>query len=271
MYKKENINFKKSLGQHFLISEKVTRRIIQECNLKKKEIVLEIGAGIGNLTKYLLDKCDKVIAVEKDRNLIKILKDKVKSSNLEIICEDILNLNIRNFAKERKIKVIGNLPYYISSDILKHLIEYRKNISYFYGSLQKEFANRLVAKPNSKDYSRLTLLINYYTVPEILFNIKSSCFFPAPAITSSFIKLTFHSKPCVEVVNEKLFFEVIKRGFSTRRKKLVNCLISLPGLKISKKNLYLIFEQLNITSNTRAENLDINNFARLSNILYKNI
>ncbi len=269
IFKENHFKPNKKLGQNFLVSSYTIDKIIASCNLTPSDIVLEIGAGAGNLTEHLVEKCKKVIAVEKDKNLIAIMKDRLSCGNLEIINDNILKFKIKDIAADRKIKVIGNLPYYISSDIIKYILENRDYISSFYCSLQKEFAERIIEKPGSKKYGRLTIFVNYYANSSILFDIPSAYFYPPPNVDSCFMKIYMRSKPLVKVQNEKFFFSLIKAGFSKRRKKLVNCLYSLPEIKIPKEELSQILEKCDINPDVRAEDLSIEEFACLAESILK--
>jgi len=265
----KDITLKKSFGQHFIISKPVIEKIIDSCNLEKNDTVLEIGPGAGNLTEYLLKKVSCVIAVEKDISLIDVLKKRFRENNLIIYPGDILKLDIKSLTQNRKVKVIGNLPYYISSSILEYIFKNKEYVSSLYCSLQREFAERLVAKPSSRQYSRLTLFTNYHARASILFQIKAGSFYPAPKVTSSFLRLDMRTHPPIKVSNEEFFFKLIKGSFSSRRKKLINCLTAY--CKIPKEDLCKIFKQIDIDPNDRAEDIDIKRFAALSNLLLETV
>lgn len=262
-----NIELWENLGQNFLVSEYMMKKILNSCKLSKKDIVLEIGAGMGNLTEHLVRRCKKVIAVEKDRRLTKILKQRVDDERLEVITEDIRGLKMANLDIDRKIKVVGNLPYCISSDLLNYLIENKDYIRSLYCSLQKEYADRLLAEPGSKEYGRITILMSYYTEIARLFEIPSKYFYPSPEVDSSFLHIYFRSKPSVEVKEEDFFFKLIKVGFQNRRKQFINCLDNWHEMKFTKGELRSIIKELDINPNIRAEKLSIEDFASYSNAL----
>ena len=201
----EKIKIKKKLGQNFLISEKILQNIASTCKIKKNDVVLEIGAGMGNLTEYLASLAEQVIAVEKDPELYKILKNRMSLyPNVKVFCCDILNFKIPQ-TPAKKIKVVGNLPYYVSSDIIQYLISNRSNVSNAYCTLQKEFADRLLSPPGSKAYGRLSVFADYFSVTECLFKIKKENFFPVPKVDSLFIVIKLRDLPKIKVKNENFF------------------------------------------------------------------
>lgn len=265
----EKIKIKKKWGQNFLISEKILEKITNTCKIKKDDTVLEIGAGMGNLTEYLTSLAEQVIAVEKDPELYKVLKNRMSLyPNVKVFCCDILNFKIPETGT-KKIKVIGNLPYYASSDIIQYLISNRVNISSAYCTLQKEFADRIVSSPGSKAYGRLSVFTDYFSITECLFKIKKENFFPVPKVDSLFIIIKLRDFPKIKVKNENFFFEVVKAGFSERRKKLVNCITGYKKFKFSKKMILEVFEKIDLNTFARAEDVSIEKLALLSNRLFE--
>jgi 16S rRNA (adenine1518-N6/adenine1519-N6)-dimethyltransferase len=220
---------KKSLGQNFLIDKNIQKKIISACLLSSADTVLEIGPGRGELTSLLVDKVKKIYAVELDNGLYSFLKERFKDqSNLRLANEDILKYNLKKkLIKEKNIKVIGNLPYYISTPIIEHLFQFRDKIQEMFFMVQKEFAYRIVASAGSKRYGSLSCFIQYYTEPKINFLVKKGSFLPQPKVDSAFISLRVRKRPKVEVEDENRLFKVIRTAFSQRRKTLKN---SLKGL-----------------------------------------
>ena len=259
-----HIKPKKSLGQNFLFDKNIQRKIIDACSLSEEDIILEIGSGRGELTAGLAPLVKKVYALEIDPRLIFKLEQKLSIySNCRIIKSDILKFNINKFLQEnetkQKIKVIGNIPYYISSPIIEHLINYRNNISQAFMTVQKEFGRRVVALPGSKEYGSFSCFVQYYVRSKILFEIKRSCFRPAPKVDSCFLSLKFRDKPGVEVKDEELFFKLIRAAFNQRRKTLRN---SLSGF-ITQKELEEFLNSARIDKNVRPEDLSLEQFAGL--------
>lgn len=255
---------KKSLGQHFLIDKNIQNKIINACEFKTSDIVLEIGAGRGELTRLIADRVSLVYAVEIDPYLSSVLVDNLKGNkNVRIITKDILKFNLkRYFGKlEIKIKVIGNIPYYITSPIIEHLLKYRDKIDTIFITVQKEFARRMTACPGSKEYGSLSCFVQYYTKAKILFLIKRTCFLPSPKVDSCFVRLKIEREPQVKVNNEKFFFKIIRAAFNQRRKTLRN---SLRGI-IPAHKLGVFFNQYNIEVNIRPEDLSLEDFANLAN------
>lgn len=257
---------KKKLGQNFLIDKNIQRKIICVCELKPQDTVLEIGAGRGELTSLIADNVAKVYAAEIDPQLCNILKGHLKKyKNVKIINQDILKFNLRRYlGKSQKIKVIGNIPYYIATPIIEHLLKYRDKIDSIFITVQKEFAKRLIAQSGSKDYSSLSCFVQYYTKPKFLFLIKKTCFRPQPLIDSCFLRLEIREGSVVKVKNERLFFKIIRAAFNQRRKTLRNSLKSV----ISRQKLDSFFKRYNIDQNIRPEDLTLNDFANLSEDTY---
>lgn len=269
---KYNFNFQKKFGQNFLIDEHVLDKIIRAAEITKDDYVLEIGPGIGTMTQYLACAAREVTAVEIDRALIPILEDTLKEyDNVSIINEDILKVDIAALAKEknggRPIKVVANLPYYITTPIIMGLFESHVPLESITVMVQKEVADRMQVGPGTKDYGALSLAVQYYAEPYIVANVPPNCFMPRPAVGSAVIRLTKHQKPPVEVMDEKLMFRLIRASFNQRRKTLANGLKNSGELNLSKEVITAAIEKLGKGSSVRGEALDLEEFARLTNII----
>lgn len=269
---KYNFNFQKKFGQNFLIDEHVLDKIIRAAEITKDDYVLEIGPGIGTMTQYLACAAREVTAVEIDRALIPILEDTLKEyDNVSIINEDILKVDIAALAKEknggRPIKVVANLPYYITTPIIMGLFESHVPLESITVMVQKEVADRMQVGPGTKDYGALSLAVRYYAEPYIVANVPPNCFMPRPAVGSAVIRLTRHQKPPVEVMDEKLMFRLIRASFNQRRKTLANGLKNSGELNLSKEVITAAIEKLGKGSSVRGEALDLEEFARLTNII----
>jgi 16S rRNA (adenine1518-N6/adenine1519-N6)-dimethyltransferase len=248
---------KKSLSQNFLINDNAAKRIVESLNLKKNETALEIGPGKGALTKYLIEKSKRVIGVEIDRNLCKFLKRRFSSArNLEIIHGDFLKIDFENvILPHRKIKIIGNLPYQITSPALTVLLENRKRIKMAVFMVQKEVAQRICGKPGTKSWSPLSIGIQLYSDPKILFKLKPSSFRPAPKVESAVIRLNFFRNPRVKIEDEDFFFTMVKAAFAQRRKMVLNSISS--SLNWKKELISKALRQSNINPRIRAEDLSL--------------
>lgn len=274
--KKHGFTFKKSFGQNFLTDGNILHKIIEAAQLTKDDNVLEIGPGIGSLTQYLSEAAREVLAVEIDRKLLPILEDTLRSyKNVQVIQGDILKSNlqalIENFAdKSLPIKVVANLPYYITTPILMHLIESEIPFDSLVVMMQKEVADRISAKPNSKAYGSLSIAVQYYMEAEVAFQVPRTVFIPAPNVDSGILRMTRRREPLVAVADEPFFFKVIKIAFAHRRKTLLNNLQMAFGREQREKILVAI-AQSNLTENRRAESLAIEDFARLSATLAQQI
>ena len=269
---KYNFNFQKKFGQNFLIDEHVLDKIIRAAEITKDDYVLEIGPGIGTMTQYLACAAREVTAVEIDRALIPILEDTLKEyDNVSIINEDILKVDIAALAKEknggRPIKVVANLPYYITTPIIMGLFESHVPLESITVMVQKEVADRMQVGPGTKDYGALSLAVQYYAEPYIVANVPPNCFMPRRAVGSAVIRLTRHQKPPVEVMDEKLMFRLIRASFNQRRKTLANGLKNSGELNLSKEVITAAIEKLGKGSSVRGEALDLEEFARLTNII----
>ncbi len=255
---------KKRLGQNFLTDKNIQRKLISSFNLKACDRILEIGAGYGDLTRQIAEKCAYVYALEIDPELCGILKVNTKGyPNIKIVNQDILKFNLKNYFQDlkTKIKVIGNIPYYITTPIIEYLFKYRDRIETVFIAVQKEFAKRIVANPGSKEYGSFSCFVQYHSIPKILFIIKKGSFLPSPKIDSCLLELKIRECPAVNIKNEKLFFKIIRSGFNKRRKTLRN---SLDGL-IPPHKLSDFFKMNNIDCNIRPEDLSLKDFACLAN------
>lgn len=271
---KYGFNFQKKFGQNFLIDTRILEGIIGAAHITKDDFVLEIGPGIGTMTQYLCESAREVVAVEIDKNLIPILADTLSAyDNVEVINEDILKVDIKTLAEERNhgkpIKVVANLPYYITTPIIMGLFESHVPIDSITIMVQKEVADRMQEGPGSKEYGALSLAVQYYANPEIVLNVPPSCFMPQPKVGSAVIRLERHATPPVEVENEKLMFQLIRASFNQRRKTLANGLNNFQGLHLDKETIQKCIEELGVPATIRGEALSLEQFARLSNIVGK--
>ena len=271
---KYNFHFQKKFGQNFLIDTHVLERIISEAGVTKEDFVVEIGPGIGTMTQYLCEAAGAVAAVEIDKNLIPILHDTLSGyDNVEIINEDILKVDISALAMEKNggkpIKVVANLPYYITTPIIMGLFESHVPIESITVMVQKEVADRMQCGPGSKDYGALSLAVQYYAKPEIVANVPPNCFMPRPNVGSAVIRLTRHEKPPVEVIDENLMFRLIRASFNQRRKTLVNGLKNASDLDFTKEQIEAAITSIGQPLTIRGEALTLEQFAQLSNILKK--
>lgn len=271
--KKYNFSFQKRFGQNFLIDTHILEKIVDEAGIDEDDCVLEIGPGIGTMTQYLCERAGRVIAVEIDKALIPILNDTLSSySNVEIINEDILKVDITNLCNKynngRPIKVVANLPYYITTPIIMGLFESGCPLESITIMVQKEVADRMKCGPGSKDYGALSLAVQFYSNPEIVANVSPESFIPKPGVGSTVIRLTRYPKPPVEVDDEKYMFKLIRAAFNMRRKTMVNSLMS-GNLGLTKEEILSAIDKLNLSPQVRGEALTLNEFAALSNILSK--
>ena len=269
---KYNFNFQKKFGQNFLIDPRVLDKIIDAAEITEDDMVLEIGPGIGTMTQYLAEHAREVVAVEIDKNLIPILEDTLSAyENVTVINEDILKVDIRKLADERNhgnpIKVVANLPYYITTPIIMALFESHVPLASVTVMVQKEVAERMQAGPGTKDYGALSLAVQYYSEAEITANVPPNCFMPRPKVGSAVIRLTCHQEPPVKVVDEKFFFRVIRASFNQRRKTLQNGLGNDAGLPVTKQQTAEALRQMGLSETIRGEALSLEQFAELSNIL----
>lgn len=272
--KKYNFNFQKKFGQNFLIDTHILENIIEQSEITKDDCVLEIGPGIGTMTQYLAESAREVIAVEIDKALIPILEDTLSGyDNVTVINQDILKVNINKIVEERNngkpIKVVANLPYYITTPIIMGLFESRVPLQSITIMVQKEVADRMQVGPGTKDYGALSLAVQYYAKPEILMVVSPSCFMPKPNVASAVIKLERYENPPVDVENEKFMFTLIRASFNQRRKTLVNGLTNAGIVDVTKERVLEVLEQMELSPTIRGEALTLEKFALLSNLLGK--
>lgn len=264
--------FQKKFGQNFLIDTHVLEKIISAAGITKNDCVLEIGPGIGTMTQYLAENAGHVVAVEIDRNLIPILKETLADyNNVTVINEDILRVDIKALAEEynggKPIKVVANLPYYITTPIIMGLFESGVPIDNITVMVQKEVADRMKEGPGSKDYGALSLAVQYYAEPEIVANVPPNCFIPRPNVGSAVIRLTRHKEMSVEVKDPALMFKIIRASFNQRRKTLQNGLGNAPELPYTKEQIAAAIAEMGLTPTIRGEALSLAQFAQLSDIL----
>lgn len=269
---KYNFNFQKKFGQNFLIDTHVLDKIISAAGITKDDFVLEIGPGIGTMTQYLACAAREVVAVEIDKNLIPILEDTLSGyNNVSIINEDILKVDLVSLAEEknqgRPIKVVANLPYYITTPIIMGLFEKKVPLESITVMVQKEVADRMQVGPGTKDYGALSLAVQYYAEPYIVANVPPNCFMPRPSVGSAVIRLTRHKEMPVQVKDEQLMFKLIRASFNQRRKTLANGLKNSSELNLSKEVIEQAIEQLGKGASIRGEALTLEEFARLANII----
>ena len=268
---KYSFAFQKKFGQNFLIDSNILESIVSAADITKDDFVLEIGPGIGSMTQYLCEAARQVVAVEIDKMLIPILKDTLSEyDNVEVINQDVLKLDIKALAQEKKygkpIKVVANLPYYITTPIIMGLFESKVPIESITIMVQKEVADRMQTGPGSKDYGALSLAVQYYADAKVQLNVSASCFMPRPNVDSAVIKLTAHEKPVVDV-DETLMFKVIRASFNQRRKTLVNGLNNSSELDYTKEEIVQAIKAIGKEENIRGEKLTLEEFAALSNSL----
>ena len=264
--------FQKRFGQNFLIDTHVLEKIIRASEITKDDFVLEIGPGIGTMTQYLACAAGKVVAVEIDKTLIPILEDTLSEyDNVQIINQDVLKVNLAKLAEEenggKPIKVVANLPYYITTPIIMGLFENHVPLKSITVMVQKEVADRMQVGPGTKDYGALSLAVQYYAKPYIVANVPPNCFMPRPKVGSAVIRLERYEEPPVQVADEKLMFRIIRASFNQRRKTLVNGLKNSPEIQFSKEEIEAAIETLGKGASVRGEALTLEEFARLSNIL----
>ena len=269
---KYNFSFQKKFGQNFLIDTHVLDKIIASAEITKNDMVLEIGPGIGTMTQYLACAAGKVVAVKIDKTLIPILEDTLSEyDNVQIINQDVLKVNLAKLAEEenggKPIKVVANLPYYITTPIIMGLFENHVPLKSITVMVQKEVADRMQVGPGTKDYGALSLAVQYYAKPYIVANVPPNCFMPRPKVGSAVIRLERYEEPPVQVADEKLMFRIIRASFNQRRKTLVNGLKNSPEIQFTKEEIEAAIETLGKGASVRGEALTLEEFARLSNIL----
>lgn len=272
--KKYNIRANKSLGQNFLINNEVVENIVNSSEISKSDMVIEIGPGLGTLTKYLLEKAGKVLCVELDTKMIKILQDRFGLyDNFELINADILKVNLNEIISENKkegkienVKIVANLPYYITTPIIMKLLEEKLDIKSITVMIQKEVADRLIETPGGKNTGAITHTVYYYCESEKIMEVPNSSFIPEPEVTSEVIKLNLRNKPAVDIDNPKIMFMIIKSAFMQRRKTLLNALTNTKVFTNKEEGIQIL-KKLNLNENVRAEELSIQNFADIAKII----
>lgn len=272
--KKYNFNFQKKFGQNFLIDAHVLQKIIAGAGVTKEDMVVEIGPGIGTMTQYLAESAGTVVAVEIDKNLLPILEETLADyDNVTVINEDILKLDIQKLVDERNggkpIKVVANLPYYITTPIIMGLFESHVPLENMTVMVQKEVAARMRSGPGTKDYGALSLAVQYYADPYVVANVPCNCFMPRPNVDSAVIRLTKHEKPPVYVEDETLMFKMIRAAFNQRRKTLVNALNNSPEIHADKELIQTVLIQAGLLPTVRGEALTLDQFADIANRLCK--
>lgn len=274
LMKKYKIKANKSLGQNFLIDDTVIEDIVGGASIGKDDLVIEIGPGLGSMTALLVEKAKKVICVELDKKMIKILNDRfIADDNIELINEDVLKLDLNKLIKQEKeqneikdVKIVANLPYYITTPIIMKLLEENLDIASITVMIQKEVADRLIEIPSGKNTGAITYTVYYYCECEKIREVENTCFVPMPEVTSEVINLKLRKEPAVKVENKKVFFNIIKSAFMQRRKTLLNALVN-NNVFTSKEEGIKILNKLNMDVNIRGEKLTLQDFANLANIL----
>ena len=278
LMKKYKIKANKSLGQNFLIDDTVIEDIVGGASIGKDDLVIEIGPGLGSMTALLVEKAKKVICVELDKKMIKILNDRfIAYNNIELINEDVLKLDLNKLIKQEKeqneikdVKIVANLPYYITTPIIMKLLEEKLDIVSITVMIQKEVADRLIEIPSGKNTGAITYTVYYYCECEKIREVENTCFVPMPEVTSEVINLKLRKEPAVKVENKKVFFNIIKSAFMQRRKTLLNALVNT-GVFKSKEEGAEILRKLNLREDIRAEKLTIEDFARICNYFCESI
>ena len=272
LIEKYHFRFQKKYGQNFLIDRNILEGIIDAADITQDDIVVEIGPGIGTMTQYLCERAREVIAIEIDEKLIPILTETLQDySNVTVICDDVLKLDLAGLiaAKNvnRPIKVVANLPYYITTPIIMGLFESKVPLTSITIMVQKEVALRMQAGPGTKDYGALSLAVQYYAKPVVVMEVSPSCFVPQPKVASAVIRLDKLEAPSMKVENEALMFQIIRASFNQRRKTLVNGLFNAGFLKLDKEEIAQRLEQMDLDRNIRGESLTLQQFIQLSNLL----
>ena len=267
--KKYNIKANKSLGQNFLINQDVIDKIVDSADINENDLIIEIGPGLGTLTKHLLEKAGKVICIELDERMVKILNDRFSLyENFEIINQDVLKVDLNKIIENenRKCKIVANLPYYITTPIIMKLLESKLKIESITVMIQKEVAERLIAKPGEKQAGAITYTVYYYCTSEKILEVPNSSFIPEPEVTSEVIRMDLRKEPAVKVKDNQKMFAIIKAAFMQRRKTLLNSLTN--GQIFSNKQKAIdVFEKLNINQSARAEELTLEKFAEIANYI----
>lgn len=272
---KYQFRFQKKFGQNFLIDTHVLDKIIDSAGITTEDCVLEIGPGIGTMTQYLAENAREVVAVEIDKALIPILEDTLSSyDNVTVINDDILKVDVNRIVEEKNagkpIKVVANLPYYITTPIIMGLFENHVPLESITIMVQKEVADRMQVGPGTKDYGALSLAVQYYAKPEIVANVPPNCFMPRPSVGSAVIRLTRHDKPPVLVRDEAFLFRLIRASFNQRRKTLINGLSNAGIAGVTKESVGTALEEMGLSQTIRGEALTLEQFAMLSDRLFEN-
>ena len=279
LMKKYNIKANKNLGQNFLIDNQVILDIVDSAEISKNDIVIEIGPGLGSMTQILLERAKKVICVELDKKMIKILSERfITFNNIELINGDILKIDLESIIREeksndneiKKVKIVANLPYYITTPIIMKLLESKLDIQSITVMIQKEVAERLIEIPGEKNTGAITYTVYYYCEGKKIREVENTSFIPVPDVTSEVINLIVRDKHPVDVKNEKVFFKIIKCAYMQRRKTLLNALVNAKVFNNKEEGIYIL-KQMNLSENVRAEELSIEDFANLSNYFMKTI
>lgn len=272
--KRHDIRLTKSLGQNFLVDCNIINNIVDLGNVTKDDIVIEIGPGIGNMTKELAKRAGKVIAIEIDKRLIDALKENLNEfDNVEIINQDILKVDMNAIVDKTcgsRVKVVANLPYYITTPIIMLLLEKELGIDKMVFMIQKEVANRMIAKEGTKEYGALTVAVNFYATVDVAFIVSANCFVPRPKVDSAVVCLDISHVPKVDICSKEIFRKTVRAAFGQRRKTLLNALSSSMGVGISKDDYRKILKKIGIEENVRGETLTLHQFAKLSNEICKN-
>lgn len=271
---KYHIKANKSLGQNFLISEEVVEAIVESSQITKEDLIIEIGPGLGTLTKYLLEKAGEVICIELDEKMIKILQDRFSLyENFELLNQDVLKVNLKNIIEKekqderiKKVKIVANLPYYITTPIIMKLLEEELPLDSITVMIQKEVADRLIAIPGEKGTGAITYSVYYYAQPHGILEVKNDSFIPQPAVNSKVIKLDIRKEPPVKVEKKEIMFQIIKCAFMQRRKTLLNALVNTNIFR-SKEQGIQILEKLGMEQNIRPEKLKLEDYANMTEIL----
>ncbi len=269
---KYQFHFQKKYGQNFLVDERVLERILSAAEITKEDCVLEIGPGIGTMTQYLAERAGEVVAVEIDRNLIPILEETLEAySNVTLINDDILKVDVNRIVSEKNggtpIKVVANLPYYITTPIIMGLFEGHVPLKSITILVQREVAERMQAGPGTKEYGALSLAVQYYAKPEVVAKVPPNCFIPRPTVDSAVIRLVRYEEPPVKMLDEEKLFAVIRAAFNQRRKTLVNALGNAQGLGVTKDRVVKALEEMGLSLTVRGEALSLEQFARLISLL----
>ena len=277
LLKEYGIKLSKRLGQNFLVDSNIIDKIISAGNISVDDNVIEIGPGIGSLTQAILEKLGKgqLLAIEKDGRLVQVLLDLFKDNNIKVINKDVMGIKWSEFFEENNltnqtVKVMANLPYYITTPIIMGLLEARVPVEQYVFMVQKEVAERMTADPGGKDFGALSIAVQYFSSPEIVHIVPSSVFIPRPAVDSAIVKLTRNIKPPVQLEDELFFFQIIKAIFQQRRKNIKNGLVKAANIQLDKELVLKSLDEMGLDKRIRGEKLDLKQLAQLSNLLYKN-